>query len=200
MSLTEEDQIKIADLVKSSKKGDLNAFGNLFSITEKKIFEFCFFLTHSKSAAEDLLHDTFLKAFRSLHQLNQNEAFLSWIKSIARSIYLDIQKSSYTKTQSKFNLHDHLQQIDSLDSRKGFSFDLTSDQMDVLNTLNELEDHDKLILVLADIQECSYSEIAQTLQIPEGTVKSRLSRARDKFKHHYNIPKINGTKKKSHAS
>lgn len=177
-------QIDFASLIRKAIAGDKTAVEQLILTTQPQLFSFCFHLTHNKQISEDLTHDTFLKALASLDKLNQREQFMAWLKKIARNLYLDYLKSAQTKNQVLVEDYESvgLQQ----------STEISDSQIDAMKILNLLDEEDRTILVLVDIQECSYSETAQILEIPEGTVKSRLSRARDKFSDLYEKKK-NGT-------
>ena len=115
--------------------------------------------------------------------LKNRDQFVAWIKKIARNLYLDYLKSAQTRNQVLVEDYDSV----GLDQ----SVEISDSQLDTFKILNLLSEEDRTILVLIDIQECSYSETAQILEIPEGTVKSKLSRARDKFSDIY--MKQNGT-------
>jgi RNA polymerase sigma-70 factor (ECF subfamily) len=163
---------------------------DLIERSRKPLFTFCFHLTHNKQLAEDLTHDAFIKALTSLHQLREPEAFPAWLKKIARSLFLDLKKSA---AQSKQHLD-----WESLNPKDLNSLQIEHsdpDQMAALQVLHRLDVDDRLILILIDIQECSYQEASETLEIPVGTIKSRLFRAREKF-----LSAFEGTKPLSGSS
>jgi RNA polymerase sigma-70 factor (ECF subfamily) len=142
---------------------------------QKPLYVFCYHLTHNKQLAEDLTHDTFIKALTSMHQLQNPEVIMAWLKTIARSAFLD-----YLKASSQSQTHVQIEDAVSEDALK-MNPRCTEEQMTAMQVLQMIPEEDRAILVLIDIQECSYEEASQVLGIPEGTVKSRLSRASDKF-------------------
>lgn len=158
-------------------KGDRSATTELIEITQESLFVFCFHLSKNKQLAEDLTHDTYLKALTCLHQLKEPGAFMGWLKAIARSLYLD-----YIKSAAQSRTHVPLDEALDLQGPSR----LTAEQLSALEVLQTLSEEDRTILILIDIQEVSYSEASQVLAIPEGTVKSRLARAREKFSKKYN--------------
>jgi RNA polymerase sigma-70 factor (ECF subfamily) len=163
------------ELIKRAVQKDSEAISELIEVSQKSLFTFCFFLTKNKQLAEDLTHDTFLRALTSLAQLKNPEAYLGWLKQIARSLYLDFLKSA-AQSQPHISSDD----LDAEDlSTMGLG--LIAEQMTTLNVLQKLSEEERSILILADIQEYSYSEIAEILKVREGTVKSRLFRARESF-------------------
>lgn len=177
----------MTDLFKRISKGDESAVNELVLQTKKNLFQFCLHLTRDRQLAEDILHDTYIKALSSFSQLKNPEAALGWLKRIARNLHLDYIKMASTRNEMTVeNPEDFGLQI----AEPG-----TGLQMDVIRILYSLSEEERLILTLIDIQECSYDEAALVLDIPEGTVKSRLSRARAKFSELFE-----GTKKETRSS
>lgn len=183
----EKQKINWGDLIKRINDDDAAALSELVDHTQKNLFQFCLLLTRNKQFAEDILHDTYIKAFSSIFSLKNPDAIIAWLKQIARFLYLDYIKSSAYKNEV------HTESWESLDLRE--TDDKTGLQMDVLKILNQLSEEDRTLLILVDIQGNSYVEAALTLKIPEGTVKSRLFRAREKFSSLYD-----GTKKQHKSS
>jgi RNA polymerase sigma-70 factor (ECF subfamily) len=142
-------------------------------------------LTRDQSTAEDLIQETFLRAYRALHQLTQEESCRAWIMKIMTNIWLN--------QRQKRGREGLVVEIDELDltpadvapwghqsipeeperaaSRKQFCEDL--DQ-----ALHQLPEAFRIVVMLADVEGLSYKEVAETLQCPVGTVMSRLYRAR----------------------
>lgn len=181
-----------ADLVEKVLNKKDGATHEFVLKTQKDLFQFCFHLAKNRQLAEDITHDTYLKAFSSLDQLKNPQVLLAWLKSIARFLFLDFIKSS---AQSKKHIS-----LDDIEAESDAAFSVAAgcnaDQMTAMQILQLLSEEDRTILILIDIQENSYQDVAVALKIAEGTVKSRLSRARDKFAHLYN----NGTNDQAKSS
>lgn len=180
-----------AKIIKAVLAGERTASEELILSTQSQLYGFCFHLTKNRQTAEDLTHDTYIKAFSSLKSLKEAALLVAWLKKIARNLHLDYLKSAGNKNQVFVEDYEGLMTHD--------QNEISSNQIDTLKILNMMDEEDRTILVLIDIQECSYAEASQTLEIPEGTVKSRLSRARDKFSELYGSKK-NGTNKASFSS
>jgi RNA polymerase sigma-70 factor, ECF subfamily len=142
-------------------------------------------LTRDASTAEDLVQETFLRAYRALHQLTQEESCRAWLMKIMTNVWLN---QRYKRGRESLSVD-----IDGLDlstadaapwshqcipeeperavSRKQFCEDL--DQ-----ALHQLPEAFRIVVMLADVEGLSYKEVAETLQCPIGTVMSRLYRAR----------------------
>lgn len=174
-------------LIKRIQAGEDAAYSEFVDLTHVRLMQFCLYLTQSKQFAEDILHDTYLKAFTSIKTLREPLAVQGWLKQIARFLFLDYIKSAAHKNEI------HTEVWQDLDQRE--TDDKVGVRRDVLKVLNQLSEEDRSILILIDVQESSYDEAATALDIPGGTVKSRLFRAREKFSLLYN-----GTKKQRKSS
>lgn len=164
-----------SSLVARVLAGDKAAVTTLIEQAQNPVFVFCFHLAKNRQLAEDLTHDALLKSLASLAQLQKHGSYLAWTKTIARSLFLDYLKSAE-------NAKAHLQFEDMGDDESMAEDPSVSvEQIHAQRTLQQLEENDRAILILIDIQEASYEEAAEIMGLPIGTVKSKLSRARDKF-------------------
>lgn len=144
-------------------------------------------MTRNPADAEDLVQEAYLRAFRSLHQFRVGTNLRAWIFRIMTNAYInEYRKRSRRPTSAslddleEFYLYDHL--IDSgvqpSDQRPE---DIVLDRLtadDVIEALDDLSDDFRQVVLLADIEGFSYREIAEIMDIPVGTVMSRLFRAR----------------------
>ncbi|HLT19037.1 MAG TPA: sigma-70 family RNA polymerase sigma factor [Thermomicrobiales bacterium] len=144
-------------------------------------------MTRNPADAEDLVQEAYLRAFRSLHQFKPGTNLRAWIFRIMTNAYInEYRKRSRRPTNAslddleEFYLYDHL--IDSgIQPTSERPEDVVLSQLtaqDVLDALDELSDDFREVIVLADIEGFSYREIAEIMDIPVGTVMSRLYRAR----------------------
>jgi RNA polymerase sigma-70 factor (ECF subfamily) len=142
-------------------------------------------LTRDASSAEDLVQETFLRAYRALHQLTQEESCRAWLMKILTNVWLNqrhkrgreslalaIEELDRSPTDVSLWSHQRLpEEPERAVSRKQFCEDL--DQ-----ALHQLPEAFRIVVMLADVEGLSYREVAETLQCPIGTVMSRLYRAR----------------------
>src|SRR5690606_34850228 len=144
-------------------------------------------MTRNPADAEDLVQEAYLRAFRSLHQFKPGTNLRAWIFRIMTNAYInEYRKRSRRPTNASLDdleeiyLYDHL--IDSgIQPTSERPEDVVLSQLtaqDVLDALDELSDDFREVIVLADIEGFSYREIAEIMDIPVGTVMSRLYRAR----------------------
>lgn len=147
--------------------------GQLLEKHFDRVYRYAYHLSGCASAAEDISQEVFLRAFRSVHQLRDEQASAGWLLTIARNEFgrycqarktlLDIDQHA---PQEKAN---HVQSIDS--------------QEWVHFALNQLPIESRTVVLMFYFEEKSYSQIATELGLPMGTVMSRLSRARSHLKH-----------------
>ena len=142
-------------------------------------------LTRDASSAEDLVQETFLRAYRAMHQLAQEDSCRAWLMTIMTNIWLNQRHK-----QGREGLAIDIYELDpsheeaavwsprstpeapeAAASRKQFCEDL--DQ-----ALQQLPEDFRIVVILADVEGMSYKEVAKTLHCPIGTVMSRLYRAR----------------------
>ena len=144
-------------------------------------------MTRNPADAEDLVQEAYLRAFRSLHQFRPGTNLRAWIFRIMTNAYInDYRKRSRRPASSslddleEFYLYDHL--IDSgVQPQSERPEDVVLNRLtadDVIEALEELSDEFREVVLLADVEGFSYREIAEIMDIPVGTVMSRLYRAR----------------------
>ena len=129
----------------------------------------------SPADAEDILQETYLAAFRGFSTLRNPEAFLPWILGIARRKYADWYREKVQRNEIL---------LDRLPERAAEA----AEDNAVEETLDTLPERDRLMLRLFYQEMLSQKQISAQLRIPEGTVKSRMSAARDRFRTAYPYP------------
>jgi len=148
-------------------------------------------LTKNRTDAEDLVGETVMKAFKSLDALKDINAFRGWIFRIQSNCFISEWRKRKTRAETpvdfsdeeneegNFWLFDKLHQPFLLwrdNPEKTFLNDLLRE--DLVNAIDALPHDFRVVLVMAELEGLSYQEIAETLEVPVGTVRSRLSRAR----------------------
>lgn len=172
-------------LVERAKQGDKSSFGILVSKYQRKLFRLILRLVHNQTEAEDVVQETFIKAYRALHQFRGDAAFYTWLYRIgintARN-FLDNQgrkvptATDMTAEQvESFGVGENLRDINTPESV------LASKQIaqTVHLAIDELPDDLRSALLLREVEGLSYDEIAMAMACPVGTVRSRIFRARE---------------------
>jgi RNA polymerase sigma-70 factor (ECF subfamily) len=154
------------------------------------IVSFLFRFTGDFRTAEDLAQEAFLRVFKKVQDYNPSAKFSTWLYTIASNLAKDEFKRRARHPARSLDWKGGNDTTRDMPQAKADTTESVPDvilehdevRVQVNKALDLLEAHDREILVLKDVQGLSYDDIAQILQLPMGTVKSRLSRARTAFK------------------
>lgn len=172
---------KESRLIKKAKSGNLEAFEQLILQYEKRIYNYCYRMTNSQEDAEDLAQEIFIKVYKNLKSFKGNSKFSTWIYRIAYNTCIDKYRKKEVATVSlTLNSDEEEKEID-LPSNDPLPEEriVSREEYDVVcECISELKPEYKNAVILRDIQNYTYDEIAEILNIPLGTVKSHISRGR----------------------
>jgi RNA polymerase sigma-70 factor (ECF subfamily) len=177
--------------LKTASSGDLmRGFEILVGRYKNAIVSFLFRFTGDYRTAEDLAQETFLRVFRKIHDYNSTAKFSTWLYTIASNLAKDEFKRRVRHPAKSLDwkgggdtTRDMPQaKADTTDSVPDVRLEHDEARQNVNKALSLLDEHDREVLLLKDVQGLSYEEIAEVLELPMGTVKSRISRARLAFK------------------
>ncbi|HEV8354124.1 MAG TPA: sigma-70 family RNA polymerase sigma factor [bacterium] len=166
---------------------DRDRFAALISEHLDGLFRTALRLTRNRANAEDLLQETFLRAWRSFHTFQPGTNARAWLYRILMNAHIDAYRRTTREPEvvdqddvDEFYLYSKVQESDEF-KRAGNPEDVLLSQLmdaDVVGALEALPQTFRAVVVLADIEGFSYKEIAEILDIPIGTVMSRLHRGR----------------------
>jgi RNA polymerase sigma factor (sigma-70 family) len=170
-----------------SEKEKLNIFNQEFMPHINSMYNFAYRLTLDADDAKDLLQDTYLKAFRFIDSFQQGTNAKAWLFRILKNSFInDYRKKSkepskvdYQEVETFYNSEDVDRQI-TPDLRVEALQDMIGDEISV--ALNSLDVDFRTVIILCDLEGFKYEEMAKILDIPIGTVRSRLHRARNLLK------------------
>jgi len=182
--LSEEDE----KLLKRAKDGDAEAFEELVTVYYKTVFNIALRMLSNTEDASDLTQEVFIKIFKSIGTFEGKSSFKTWIYRITTNLCLD-----EFRTRKKMKVVSFDEQIENKNEESSLKLTDTgiSPETKLLNselkeTLNqaimELPKDLRLAVVLRDVQNFSYEEISLALKCPQGTVKSRINRARQQLR------------------
>jgi RNA polymerase sigma factor (sigma-70 family) len=162
-------------------------FNNEFMPHINSMYNFAYRLTLDQDDSKDLLQDTYLKAYRFLNSFQQGTNAKAWLFRILKNSFInDYRKKSkepskvdYQEVESYYNSEDVDRQI-TPDLRVEALRDMIGDE--ISNALNSLDVDFRTVIILCDLEGFKYDEMAKILDIPIGTVRSRLHRARNLLK------------------
>ncbi|MFH1958500.1 MAG: sigma-70 family RNA polymerase sigma factor [bacterium] len=178
-------------LVERAKRGDRDAFGELIRSCSKRIMKLAYGLTGNMHDAEDLVQDSFVSAYKGIDGFRGRASFSVWVYRITynrwqnerrirdrfKTVSLD-EKSNDCPGDEASTLREIIPDTGMSHERK---MELNETQRFVMRALEKLDDSERGIISLRDLENVSYEDIAVTMKCPTGTVRSRLSRAREKL-------------------
>ncbi len=179
LEISEEvEQISEEELKQRKKDFDAEAMPHM-----NLLHNYAYKITGNQLDADDLLQETFLRAFRFFDKFEKGTNCKAWLFRIMKNLFIN----KYRKNQKEpgkvdygeiENFFDNIRsdKIDSTDLQEKVFSNLMDDEM--TNALNSLQDDFKTVVILCDLEGLSYEEIADFVQCPIGTVRSRLHRGR----------------------
>lgn len=169
-------EIGDAECVKRVQRGDTQSFEILVRRHQKTTFNLIYRFLGDYDEATETAQEVFLSAYSSIQQFRGDANFATWLYRIAFNHASSRRKSLNSKLQRHVALEDDVVADCSADPET--SAERREIQQCVQQALNSLDGDDAQIILLRDLQDVSYEDIAETLDVPVGTVKSRLHRAR----------------------
>lgn len=170
--MTERAHLDI-ELIGRYLEGDLDAFNELMDAHEDRVFAICIRMLQDREAALDATQDTFLTVFRKADRYKAQAAFSTWLYRVAvNTCYDHLRRRKRKQTERLPETHDPA------DPSAADAFGSVEVRPDIDAALAELSPEFRAAVVLVDLQGMSLEQAGDTLDIPMGTVKSRLFRAR----------------------
>jgi len=174
-----------AALVARCRQGDTSAFDELVRRHERRVLNIAYRLVRDPDAAHDLAQEAFVSAFRNLDRFRGNAAFATWLYRITYNVSMDEltrrKRAAARSIDTFYGENDDgttgLDLADPAESPEDSSIRKERRQA-ILEAIAALPGKHKTVLMMFEIQGVSYEEMAELLDCPVGTVKSRLSRAR----------------------
>lgn len=172
-------------VIRSVLDGNINDFEQLVTAYEKNVYNLALRMVGDPDDAADITQETFIKAYRALGSFRGDSKFSSWIYRIASNVCLDFLRSRSRRAQVplSFENEDEEGEIELPDmSQNPEEVLMKKLSMEAVRRgMEKLPPKQRQILVLRELCGLSYAELAQTLSVEEGTVKSRIFRARKRL-------------------
>lgn len=170
-----------AQLVERCLKGDDAAWEDLVKIHTRRVYAICYRFTGSDNEAQDLTQEVFLRIFRTLGSFRAGEgSFTVWLTRLTRNLLIDHYRRTRMERHSE-PLEDQLPVLEEKTAMSARTEGLLAgrEASELLSAaLQKLSPELRETVILRDLEELEYREIAKILNVPEGTVKSRLNRGR----------------------
>jgi len=177
-------QLSDEKLIKEFQNGDINAYNELVKRYKDRLLNFIYRFLNDIDRSEDLVQDTLIKLYTHKHSYKEVAKFSTWLYTIAANLArTELRKIKRRKTYSVSELsNDDREYIISSDASDQSEDYLTQNfEKKIQKALIQLPTDFKTIIILRDIQELSYDEISKIVELPLGTVKSRINRGRLKL-------------------
>lgn len=174
-------------LIERARKGDPGALHQLVRKHQDRAYGYAFRLTRNQEEAGDIVAEAFVRVHNAVRNFKGNSAFTTWLYRIITNCYLDHRKKERTRQSLSLDTplsgalggeEEGTREIE--DTTYMPDRDVESQQRGILidKALRRLPDFQRAMIVMYHMEELSYEEIAESLDLPLGTVKSRLNRAR----------------------
>ena len=174
-------------IIKKAVAGSAEAFEQLVLQYQNPIYNLCLRITGNPEDAADMTQESFLKAWRNLESFHFEAAFSTWLDRLASNTCLDFLRSAKRRRELSLTVEDESGESQLLDlpdpAPTPEASLLTNEENARLGAaMEQLDPEQRRILTLRVVNDLSYTEIAAVLNIKEGTVKSRLARARESLR------------------
>jgi RNA polymerase sigma-70 factor (ECF subfamily) len=183
-----EDAQLVAAMIRRCVAGDAAAWEEIVRQYHRRIYNICYRFAGSADQADDLTQDVFIKMYKTLNTYDvERGAFMTWVTTITRNLLVDhFRKSKYDRVTDSLDtpvsehedamlLSDH---IEDKSPAPDTHVQRRETSQTVHHALQKLSPELREAVILRDLQDMDYREIATVLKIPEGTVKSRINRGR----------------------
>lgn len=175
-------------LVELSIGGDIEAFETLIQSHQKKVYNIALRMTKNPEDAQELAQDAFVRAFTSIGKFRGDSSFSTWLYRITINVCTDFlrkrNKAILISMEQGAASSEYEQAIQIAEESPGPDELVEKSQLKhmVKDAMDSLSDEHRQVLILRDMMDMSYKEIANTLNVNEGTIKSRINRARNGLK------------------
>ena len=183
-----EDAQAVAMLVRRCVAGDAVAWEEIVLRYNRRIYNICYRFAGSADDAQDLTQEVFMKMYRTLNSYDVGRgAFMTWVTTITRNLLVDhFRKSKQDRMTDSMDgapsEHEDAMPLSDQIQDKGLPPDARVQSREARETvhraLQKLSPELREAVILRDLQDMDYKEVAAVLKVPEGTVKSRINRGR----------------------
>jgi RNA polymerase sigma-70 factor (family 1) len=162
-------------------EGDAQAFKEIYSTYQRKIFSFAFYLTKSKDVAEEIVQEVFIKLWEKRQNLREDTLLLPFLKKVTQNHVLDTFRKANSDKQLQKKIFDNLASLHQVDADV-----LMEKQLEkvYLQAIEKLPPQKKIIYLLHRDEELTYEEIATKLGLSKNTVRNHMTEAIHSIRDH----------------
>ena len=179
------EETREQQLVSAARQGDMAAFESLVRLYEKRVFALTLLMCGDREDAAEAAQEAFLAAWQGLAFFRGDSSFSTWLYRLASNACVDLlRRESRHRTAAGLSLDDEELNLDVPDPARSPQDEAERREMreEIERWLASLSPEHREVLVLREIHQLSYDEIAETLDLDVGTVKSRISRGRKQLR------------------
>lgn len=178
------EKMDCKSLVKKAQNGDISAFEELINAHKDNVYKTAYSFVGNHHDASDISQIAFIKAYKNIGKFNFKSEFSTWLYRITVNSCLDEIRKLKRQTGSTFSIDDDENTKDVLPdlNTPEEAYEKEELKRKVRENINKLSDKYKRVIIYRDINGLSYDEIAKIEKCSAGTIKSRISRARDALK------------------
>lgn len=168
-------------LITECREGNTAAFGELVLRYQDRLYNTVIRLVDSSEDARDVVQESFLHAYQSLHTFKGDSLFFTWLYRIAVNTAISIKRKQrhVLRIQAGSDDKNAINPVDPAESnRPGHAIEMAEEERKVHDALGKLSTEHRAVLVMKDMEGMKYEEMAEVLGVPVGTIRSRLHRAR----------------------
>lgn len=185
----QKDDRNMQKVIRAAQKGDERSFEVLLTALERQVYRLCYAMTHSREDAEDATQETLIKLWRNLPSYRFECPILPYTLRMARNTALDLLRRRNARVQTvSLTIQDGEGESETISiadpdeyADPARAYERKEKIEAVRRAIEQLPPDSRDIVLLKDVEGYSYEQIGHVLQIGEGTVKSRLARARKKL-------------------
>ena len=175
-------------LIDKAKDGNVEAFEEIVNIYQKKVYNIALRMLGNREDANELAQEVFIKVYKALPSFKGNSSFSTWLYRVTMNVCTDeLRKRKnknvvYLEEKVNYNNEEIDRQIEDESLGPPEQYEKKRLREAVIKSINLLPQDQKIVIVLRDIHGFDYRQISEILKCPEGTIKSRLNRARKALK------------------
>ena len=172
-------------LIAECLKGRTASFGDLVRRYQDRLFNAVYRVLDNTEDTHDVIQEAFLNAYQSLNSFKGDSEFFTWLYRIAFNAAITLKRKRRTVFSLEYGRDDELSNEPadhSVFTRPGEALERSEEEAKLQEALNRLSPEHRVVLILKDIEGQKYEDIAEILDVPIGTVRSRLHRARSELK------------------
>ena len=173
-SISSEEQ----SLIRRAQAGDRDAFGALVRYSYPRVYRVAMRIARNREDAAEMTQETFVRAVQSIGRFDPQRPLFPWLYQISRNLSLNRIQRSRSREGS-------LPEFDLLDPRSATPEEAairSESSQQIREAIERLPEHHRAVIVLSHFDECTYEEMAHVLEVPIGTVMSRLYNARKRLR------------------